>query len=77
MSDPNKQSGSSPTPDFEVENHFSIFLLRPLTPAAESWIDEHIPEDAQYFSNAVVVEARCFWAILEALQAEGYTVVPR
>ncbi len=31
-------SGNSPTePDFVVENHGSIFLLRPLSPAAESW----------------------------------------
>ena len=27
VADPNKQSGSSPTVDFEVENHGSIFLF--------------------------------------------------
>ena len=32
-------SGSSPTPDFIVECHGSIFLLRPLTLAASSWIE--------------------------------------
>jgi hypothetical protein len=31
LTDPNKQSGSSPTPDFEVQNHGSIFLLIPQT----------------------------------------------
>lgn len=70
-------SRKASSPDFEVENHGSIFLLRALSVSADLWVKDHIPEDAQYFGNAVVVEARCFWPILEALQAEGYTVVPR
>jgi hypothetical protein len=42
-------SGSSPQigPDFFVENHGSIFLLRPVTAAGFAWVSEHIPEDAQ------------------------------
>jgi hypothetical protein len=28
-SDPNQESGTSPMPDFVVENHGSIFLLQP------------------------------------------------
>jgi hypothetical protein len=31
-------SGSSPTPDFLCENHGSIFLLRPVSPASFDWI---------------------------------------
>ena len=71
-------SGNSPTrreqPDFSVENHFTIFLLRPLTPAAESWIDEHIPEDAQHFGNAVVVEHRYISDIVEGICNDGLAV---
>jgi hypothetical protein len=48
-------SGSSPTPDFLVQNHGSIFLLQPLTPAANSWVNEHLPEDHLTFAGAVVV----------------------
>ena len=44
--------------DFTVENHGSIFLLQPLTSAAQTWVDENIPEDAQYFGTAVAVEHR-------------------
>jgi hypothetical protein len=44
--------------DFAVENHGSIFLLQPLTPEAQVWIDEFIPEDAQYLGSAVAVEHR-------------------
>jgi hypothetical protein len=38
--------------------HSSIFLLQPLTPAANFWIDEHLPEDRLTFAGAVVVEHR-------------------
>lgn len=41
--------------DFSVENHGSIILLRPLTEAAQDWVDEHIPDDAQMFGTAIVV----------------------
>jgi hypothetical protein len=73
-----QQSGSSPTePDFICENHGSIFLLQPLTPAANSWVKEHLPEDTQWFGGALCVEHRFIWAILEGLQADGLTAVPR
>jgi len=70
-------SGSSPTengPDFRCENHGSLFLLYPLTQSARSWIEQHLPEDVQRFSNAVVVEHRYIWAILVGIQNDGLTV---
>jgi hypothetical protein len=71
-------AGSSPTeqvdPDFFDENHGSIFLLRPVTPSASDWISEHIPDDAQFFGNAVVVEHRYIWPILEGIQNDGLAV---
>ena len=71
-------SGNSPTePDFIVENHGSIFLLQPLTSAANSWISEHLPEDRMTFGGAVVVEHRYIWAILEGIQFDGLTAVPQ
>ena len=67
-------SGSSPSsndrPDFRCENHGSLFLLFPLTESAQSWIEEH-PEDAQWLGNAVVIEHRYIWAILEGIQNDG------
>ena len=64
-------SGSSPTPDFLCENHGSIFLLRPISPAAFLWIHENLPSDRITFGNAVVVEPRYVWAILVQLQDDG------
>jgi hypothetical protein len=71
-------SGNSPTqsvsntpPDFVVENHGTIFLLQPLTPAANSWIEENLPEDRMTFGNAVVVEHRYIADILRGAMADG------
>ena len=70
-----KQSGSSPTaPDFLVENHGSIFLLTPLTPAANSWVDEHIPLGALRWGGAIVVEHRYIADIVRGIQTDGLTV---
>jgi hypothetical protein len=74
-------SGSSPTPDsttvdFRCENHGSIFLLYPisLSQSAQSWIEENLPKDAQRFGNAVVVEHRYIWPILEGIQNDALVV---
>jgi hypothetical protein len=74
-------SGSSPTrsasetpPDFLVESHLSIFLLRPISPAAFVWVEQHLPSDRLTFGNAVVIEPRYAWAILVGLQDDGLVV---
>jgi hypothetical protein len=72
-------SGTSPTPDsaapdFKCENHGSIFLLYPLSQPARSWIEENLPVDAQWFGNAVTVEHRYIWPILEGIQNDGLAV---
>jgi len=68
-------SGSSPTsndgPDFRCENHGSLFLLLPISPAAFAWIEEHLPADRITFGSAVVIEPRYVGAILLGLQEDG------
>lgn len=60
--------------DFAVENHGTIFLLRPLTPAASEWIDNNLPEDCTEFAGAVVVEHRYITEIVAALECDGLNV---
>jgi hypothetical protein len=76
-------SGSSPTysasknpPDFLVENHGSIFLLKPLTPTATSWVEEHIGQDNEYqpYFPTVVVEHRYIADIVAGIQNDGLAV---
>jgi hypothetical protein len=71
-------SGTSPTeppnPDFFVENHGSIFLLRPVSPSASDWISENIPDDAQFLGDAVAVEHRYIADIVEGIKRDGLAV---
>jgi hypothetical protein len=77
-------SGNSPThsgkiqPDFAVENHGSVFLLKPLTPSATSWIEEHIGQDNRYqpYFPTVVVEHRYIADIIAGIQDDGLGVPP-
>jgi len=64
-----------PKIDVAFENHGSIWLARPLTKAAYVWIAEHIPDDAQFFGKALVIEPRYVPPIVEGMQGDGLTVV--
>ena len=65
-------------PDFSVEGSgrfCTVYLLRPLTPRAFEWIDEHIPGDAQTLGNAVAVEHRYIGVIADGIAADGLVIV--
>jgi len=57
--------------DFRLTNHGTISLLAPLTAAAEAWIDEHLPEDAQMLGNAIAIEPRYVGDIVAGILTEG------
>ena len=77
-------SGSSPThsepnllpsPDILVENHGSIFLLRPTSSLGQTWLQENvIGEQTQLFGNAVVCEPRYVADIVFGARGEGLVV---
>jgi hypothetical protein len=77
-------SGSSPTrpepnlqppPDILVENHGSIFLLRPTSSIGQSWLQENvIGEETQLFGNAVVCEPRFVADIVFGARGEGLVI---
>ena len=71
-------SGSSPTLDFLCEHHGGIFLLRPLTPSAVSWVEEHIGQENGYQTSfpTVVVENRFIFPILDAIKRNRLVVQP-
>jgi len=80
-------SGSSPTgseshlqpsPDILVENHGSVFLLRPTSSVGQTWLQENvITEETQIFGNAVVCEPRFVAKIVFGARGEGLLVVAR
>lgn len=62
-------------PDILVENHGSVMMIQPLTPAAENWIDENLnPEDWQWLGDAFACEPCCVSNILEGMEADGLIV---
>jgi hypothetical protein len=77
-------SGTSPTrrdqipsrPDFMLENHSSIFLLRPQTGDAVTWLDENIGQNSgfQPYWPTVVVEHRFIGPIAEGIVADGLVI---
>jgi hypothetical protein len=40
--------------DFELSGGGTVYLLRPVTRAAHSWVEDHLPADATWFGGAVV-----------------------
>lgn len=61
-------------PDLIVHNHGSIFLLEPITPAADLWIGEHTPTDAQTWGRSIVVEHRFIDTIVAGAIHDGLEV---
>jgi hypothetical protein len=72
----NVVSEVAPFHDFKVENHGSIFLLRPDTEAAKSWVEEHIGEANGYqpYWPNVVIEPRYVGDIVNGITADGLVV---
>ena len=69
-----QKSRKTNSPDFSIEGggrFCTVYLLRPLTPAAFAWVEEHIPEDAQRLGTAIAVEHFYIDAIAEGIVADG------
>jgi hypothetical protein len=75
--DPLQRIASSPavnTPHFELENHGSLFLLRPPDSTAKEWMNEHLPVDSpetQFCAGAIVIEPRYLESIVDGILADG------
>ena len=77
------RSGNSPTrsvsknlPDFLVESHGSIFLLRLQNEQAIAWVDERIGSENgfQPYWPTVVIEHRYLSDILQGIRNDGLAV---
>jgi len=70
----NQENTVDKQPDFEVQNHGSIYLLRPLTEAARDWCNDNLPDDAPTFGHAYAIEHRYIRDIVEGALADGLSV---
>ena len=62
-------------PDIRVEDHLSLFLVRPFSERGESWIRENITQDSAWFGDALVVEPRYVGALLTGMIVDGLTLM--
>lgn len=60
--------------DATCANHGSIWIIDPVSPAAEAWMDEHIPEGATWLHGALAVEHRYGPDIIRAMRGDGLRV---
>jgi hypothetical protein len=69
-----KPHASNSELDFKLENHGSLFLLRPLSAAAKEWMQRNLPVDSpetQFWGDAIVIESRYVEAILDGILGDG------
>jgi hypothetical protein len=68
---PSKTSGGSP-PDLLFENHFSLFLIRPVSTEGKNWLDEKVGNsETLTFGGATVCEPRYVEAIYRGAVEAG------
>jgi len=60
--------------DYEIENHGTVFLVRPQNGTARDWLEEHVDEEAQWFGGALVVEHRYIEDLAANLANDGFIV---
>jgi hypothetical protein len=63
------------TADFLVSDQGSIVMFTPLTPAAEQWCSEHLPEDAPMFGTAYCVERRFAGNVWHGILNDGLEII--
>jgi hypothetical protein len=64
MKNPNRNK-SVPSLDLIFENHFSLFLIRPVSPFGQIWLDENVGDsETLVFGGAIVCEPRFVEAIV-------------
>ena len=59
--------------DIQVENHGSIFLVKPLTNKAIKWLQENT--NGQWLGNALACEPRYIEDLVEGLYEEGFEII--
>ena len=65
---------STATTDFEIADHGSIIILKPLNDYARYWIDDNLDPEGQWGFGGAVIERRFFEPIYDGLVADGLTI---
>lgn len=64
-------STAEPEVDAYVENHLTIFLVRPVSTRCKKWLDENVSKDSHHFGSALVVEHRYITDLVVGMASDG------
>jgi len=56
--------------DFQIENHGSIWLVRPMTTTCREWLEENT--EGMWFGGALAVEPRYVADLVAGMEEEGF-----
>ena len=62
------------TADLHLDNHGTISVLYPATPAADSWVEDHLPAAAIFWGTGVVIEHRFVRDIVVGIVEAGLAI---
>jgi hypothetical protein len=60
--------------DFNLANFDTVALLTPVTPAANQWVAEHLPDSLIRWGGGVAIEARNLARVVQEIGASGLFV---
>lgn len=61
--------------DVAFEDHGTVVLIRPLSPAAEKWLNDNVQcEPWQKMGNAIAGEPRMVHDVMSGMEADGLHV---
>ena len=60
--------------DFTYANHGGLVILSPKSGAAEHWVAENLPADAQTWCGGIVIESRYFDHIVAGIEDDGLSI---
>ena len=62
-------------PDFEIEDHFSVFLVRPLSDEAREYVQEYVyVEGWQWENDSFACDRRVLDDLLDGIEGYGFEV---
>jgi hypothetical protein len=73
MGGPRPMENPMATPDFIVENHAVLFLVKPQNEAAQKHLTD-LAADASWYESALIVESRQIALLLMELKEAGWSV---
>ncbi|MDV7145816.1 hypothetical protein R3X27_24320 [Tropicimonas sp. TH_r6] len=60
--------------DFEAKLAGGFILLRPVSVAAQAWVQEHLPEDTPSLGQHLAIETRYAPPIIDGIEDDGLTI---